>query len=325
MKKKSTPALMRAIAIARFGGAKYLKSKKLPIPVPDPDEVLIRLEWAGVGEWDPFEREGGFAKMFKIKPSFPYILGSEGAGIVVEVGARVKNVKKSDRVYAMGLLNPKGGFYAEYVAVKKEGVSRIPKGMTAKSASVVLGVGVTALRGLDDVLALKRGESVLIFGASGGLGHLAVQLAKNLGARVLAVASGKDGVRLAKKVGADTAIDGHKDDLFEVLNIFAPDGLDAALFAAGGPEAQKAIDGVRKGGRVAIPNGVQGAPKARRGLKCSYFNGDLDSKVIARLEKLMKPRPLTVHVDRVFPLAQVAAAHRALEKHHLGKLALRIK
>jgi NADPH:quinone reductase len=325
MKKSQTPSTMTAVAIDRFGGVETLKIKKLPIPDVGPDEVLIRLNWAGVGEWDPFEREGGFAKMTKTKPRFPYVLGSEGSGVVVTAGVRAKRFKKGDRVYAMGFLNLQGGFYTEYVVVNKDGISRIPKGMTPKSAAVVLGVGVTALRGLEDTLRLKSGESMMIFGASGGIGHIAVQLAKRMGARVLAIASGKDGVTLARRAGADVAIDGRDDDILEAAGDFAPDGLDAALFVAGGPSAKIAIKAVRKGGRVAMPNGVEAPPKAPAGVKLSTYNGDLDDTVISRLERFMKPKPLTIHVHSVFPLTQVAKAHRALGKHHLGKIALRIR
>ena len=124
---------------------------------------------------------------------------------------------------------------------------------------------ITALRGLDDTLGLKPGESLMIFGASGGIGHLAVQLAKRMGARVLAVASGDDGVALARRLGADAVVDGHKDDVAAAAREFAPDGLDAALLTAGGEAAEKALTALREGGRVAYPNGVEPEPQARSG------------------------------------------------------------
>lgn len=325
MTKKSPPTHMRAVAIDRFGGIETLKLQTLPVPALGPGEILLQVEWAGVGEWDPFEREGGFAKMLQIRPQFPLVLGSEGAGVVAAIGPGVRRLKVGDRVYASGFLNPKGGFYAEYAAVKVGVVARIPKGMTTKEAGVMSGVALTALRGLDDTLALKRGEKLLIFGASGALGHLAVQLAKKRGARVLAVASGKDGVALVKKLGADAAVDGRKDDVFAAAREFAPEGLDAALFAAGGGAANDAAKAVRKGGRIALPNGVMPAPKPPAGVKKLVFDGDPDADILARLGRAMKPRPIKVHIDRVFPLTSAASAHRALSRHHLGKLALRIR
>src|SRR5207302_9547522 len=118
-----------------------------------------------------------------------------------------------DRVYALSLMNPKGGFYAEYVAVKAKDASPIPGNLTVEQAGVLPVDALTALCGLDDSLKLKAGESILIFGASGGIGHVAVQLAKRMGARVFAVASGADGASLVRRLGADEVVDGHKDDI----------------------------------------------------------------------------------------------------------------
>jgi NADPH:quinone reductase len=174
--KQATQNRMKAIALNRFGGLETMKLQALPVPEVGPGEVLIQVEWAGVGKWDPFEREGGFAKIFGIEPKFPYVLGSDGAGTVADVGERVKGFAPGDRVYAFSLVNPKGGFYAEYAAVKAEEVSLIPGKLTTRQAGAMPVDAMTALRGLDDTLGLKPGESVMIFGASGGIGHLAVQL-----------------------------------------------------------------------------------------------------------------------------------------------------
>lgn len=315
---------MRAVCIDRFGGPEALSLRTLPVPEIGPGEILIRVEFAGVGEWDVFEREGGYARMLGIEPRFPYILGSEGAGTIAAVGERVSRFKVGDRVYALGFLNPKGGFYAEYAAADAAVVSLIPRGLTVEQAGVMGGVGITALRGLDDTLGLKRGESLLVFGASGAVGHLAVQLARRMGARVLAAASGKDGVALVERLGADAAVDGRKDDVAAAARAFAPDGLDAALLAAGGEAAGKALSAVRTDGRVAYPNGVQPEPQARSGIQLRSYNGEPEPGIIGRLNRLIESGPFEVHIHRTFPLPQAAEAHRALGNHHLGKLALRI-
>ena len=98
---------MQAVALDQFGGPEALKLQTLPVPEVGPDEVLVRVESAGVGVWDPFEREGGYAEMLGIEPQFPYVLGSEGAGVVAAVGESVSRFKKGDRVYAAGFLNPR--------------------------------------------------------------------------------------------------------------------------------------------------------------------------------------------------------------------------
>src|ERR1700691_1209036 len=121
---------MKAVAIDRFGGIELLTTQELPIPAAGPDEVLIHVEAAGVGVWDPFEREGGFAKEFNIKPVFPLVLGSDGAGTVEAVGRQVTRFKKGDRVYGISFLNPKGGFYAQYAVVKETSLALIPGKLT---------------------------------------------------------------------------------------------------------------------------------------------------------------------------------------------------
>jgi NADPH:quinone reductase len=320
---------MKAVALDRFGGLEMMKLQMLPVPEVGPNEVLIHVECAGVGQWDPFEREGGFAKVFGIEPKFPYVLGSDGAGTVADVGDRVKGFTPGDRVYAFGLVNPKGGFYAEYAAVKAEDVSRIPGNLTTQQAGAMPVDAMTALRGLDDTLGLKPAESVMIFGASGGIGHLAAQLATRMGARVFAVASGSDGVALVKSLVADAVVvDGHKDDIAAAARQFAPNGLDAALITAGGPVADDALTAVRAGGRVAYPNGVEPTPEPPFGIDAKSYDGMPDPQAIEKLNRLIESsgppgtEPFKVHVARSYPLDQAAEAHRALDEHYLGKLVL---
>jgi NADPH:quinone reductase len=325
---QATQNTMKAIALDRFGGLETLKLQMLPVPEVGPNEVLIQVEWAGVGKWDPFEREGGFAREFGIEPKFPYVLGSDGAGTIAAVGDRVKELKPGERVYAFAFLNPKGGFYAEYAAIKVDDVSRIPGELTTRQAGAMPVDAMTALRGLDDTLALKPAESVMIFGASGGIGHLAIQLARRMGARVFAIASGADGVALVKSLGAEAVVVGRKDDIAAAARQFAPDGFDAALMTAGGPAADKALTAMRAGGRVAYPNGVEPRPKPPSGVDAKSYDGMPDPQAIEKLNRLIESSgwPGTglfeVHVARSFPLDQAADAHRALDEHYLGKLVL---
>jgi NADPH:quinone reductase-like Zn-dependent oxidoreductase len=319
---KAAHNTMQAVAIDRFGGPETIRVQSVPVPEIGPDEVLIHVESAGVGVWDPFEREGGFAKMLGNTPRFPYVLGTEGAGTIAAVGERVNRFKPGDRVYAATLANPKGGFYAEYAAATAENVAPIPGKLTTEQAGVMLVDAITALQGLDDVLHLKSGDSLMIFGASGGIGHLAIQLAKRMGARVLAVASGDDGVALARRLGADAVVDGHRDDVVDAARRFAPDGLDAALVTAGGEATDRALNAVRDGGRVAYPSGVEPEPKTRSGVNVTRYDGRPDARTVEKLNRLIEAGPFEVHVARTFPLEQVAEAHRALDEHFLGKLAL---
>ena len=146
---------MQAVAIDRFGGPDVLKVVTIPIPALEAGEVRIRLEWAGIGEWDPFEREGGYAEMMGISPRFPYVLGSEGAGVIDAVGGDAEGFRKGDRVYSPAFLNPKGGFYAEYAVVPAALVAHVPPALPTVAAAAIGGVGLTALRGLEDVLHVQ--------------------------------------------------------------------------------------------------------------------------------------------------------------------------
>ena len=193
----SIPAQMKAAAIDRYGGPEVLHTATLPVPRPGPDQVLVRLDSAGIGVWDPYVRSGEV----EFGPSgFPRVIGNDGAGEVVAVGDRARRFHVGDRVYAYSF---EGGFYAEYVALDEDDLAPIPQGLSAEEAGALGADGVTALRGLDDRLHLQAGQTLLVYGASGGIGHLAVQLAKRMGAKVLAVASGRDGVELARTLGAD--------------------------------------------------------------------------------------------------------------------------
>ena len=198
--------IMQAAAIDAFGGIEAIKIKTLPVPTIKPNEVLIKVEIAGVGSWDKTEREGGYDGIFGIPSTFPYILGWDGAGTIAAVGKDVLDLAVGDQVYAASTPLPNGGFYAEYVAVPTEHVAAIPSKLTTEQAGVMAWDALTALSGLD-TLKLKEGETLMIFGASGGIGHIAVQFAKRQRVRVLAVASGSSGVELTQSLGADVSID----------------------------------------------------------------------------------------------------------------------
>jgi NADPH2:quinone reductase len=320
--KNKSDQTMRAVAIDEFGGIEKMKPRQLPVPEVATDEILVRVDTAGVGVWDPFEREGGFAKEFGMKARFPYVLGSDGAGTVEKVGDQVHNFKHGDRVYGVNFMSPKGGFYAEYTVLKGNNAAMIPQALSTREAGVLAVDGVTALTGLDKTLQLKTGESILILGASGGIGHLAVQLAKRMKARVLAVASGQDGVEFVKRLGVDKVVDGRREDILKAAHDFAPKGLDAALLTAGGRAAEQAIAALREGGRVAYPIGVEDVPRARDGVKVMSYTFEPDPRMFSKLNELIDGGPFEVHIARTFKLEDAAEAQQALDTHYLGKLAL---
>jgi len=315
---ESIPQEMKAAVIDRYGGPEELHVATLPVPEPNADEVLIRLASAGVGVWDAEVRAGDFEIGER---RFPKVIGNDGAGEVVAVGSRVTRVRAGDRVYAFSM---DGGFYAQYLAVKQDSLAPLPSGLSVESAGALGADGITALRGLEDTLHLQRGEKLLVFGASGGIGHLAVQLAKRLGAEVFGVASGEDGVALVRRLGAEQAVDGKHGTVVDALRAFAPQGLDAALVLSAGKGREAALERMKKGGRVAYPNGVEPEPKAARGITVRGYDGEASPDAFDRLNALISRGPFHVEA-KFYPLEEAAQAHRDLTKHHLGKLALRMR
>ena len=313
---------MRAVAIDHFGGPKVLKLHTLPVPMPGPSEVLIEVDTAGVGSWDADIR-GGWSPGGRIK--FPYVLGYEGSGTVVSLGSRIHRFKIGDHVYAYSWNNPKGGFYAEYTAVPAEKVAPMPKRLDLFHAGAIPITGLTALQGIDDVLELKRDEHILIHGASGGVGTLAIQFARLRHARVFASVSGEDGVALALSLGAHAAVDGKAEDIAEAARRFAPKGVEAVLALAGGPGFQKCLDATRDGSRVAYPNGVEPVPRKRKGTEMLSYDAVAGIREFERLNRAVMDANLEVPIAATYTLASAAKAHKRIEEGHvLGKIVLRI-
>ncbi|MEH0971997.1 NADP-dependent oxidoreductase [Micromonospora sp. CPCC 205546] len=314
---------MNAVVLDRFGGVDELSSRRTPLPQVGDDDVLVRVEYAGVGSWDAGEREGNYDGVFGVASTFPYILGWDAAGTVAAVGRNVTRFDVGERVYAATMPVPRGGSYAEYAVVEAEFVARVPDRLPTGQAGAMAWDALTALSGLD-LLGLRPDQTLMVFGASGGIGHMAVQLARHSGIRVLAVASGDDGVALARRLGADDAVDGRRDDVLAAAFEFAPGGLDAALVTVGGEIAERSLRAIKKSGRIAWPNGVLPTPVTSPGATVSEYDGDRSPTATDRLNAIIEASSFEVHVARTFPLARAGDAHRALNDHYVGKLALKV-
>ncbi|HEV7610000.1 MAG TPA: NADP-dependent oxidoreductase [Steroidobacteraceae bacterium] len=318
------PSTMKAAAINRFGPPSAIAVHERPVPKPGADELLIRIDVAGVGSWDPAIRDGSWPPK---RARFPLVLGTDGTGVVVGKGAKVKRFRVGDRVYAYEFGNPKGGFYAEYVAVKAKHAARVPRQLRPLEAGAAVPVALTALQGVVNELDLRRGQVVLIFGASGAVGSLAVQFAKQRGARVLATASGKRATALVRRLGADAVVDARRDESIKRLWKLAPHGIDAALAFAGGERLERCLDVMRPGGRVAFPNGIEpGAPRRRRSVRCSSYDLDVTPRWFEKLHRSITKTPIHVPIAAVFPLSRAADAHRRLARGAIrGSMVLRVR
>ncbi|MEH2044146.1 quinone oxidoreductase family protein [Nostoc sp.] len=317
---QNTPQQMKAMAVDEFGGPDKLTLHTLPVPMVDAGEVLIRVEVAGVGVWDAMEREG---ELVYNEVHFPRVLGGECAGTIAAIGDGVERFAVGDRVYAQNFMNDKGGSYAEYVVVSEKTVAPMPNGLDMLMAGGLPIAGVTALSNLE---ALETGNEtkLMLWGASGGVGHVALQLAKRMGANVFAIASGVDGVALVKQLGADEAVDGHSKDVIQRARTFAPDGFDAALVLLGGDTVQSTLSLVRQGGIIAFPNGVMPEPKAPDGVELKKANGFANRMLLDQLNRLIDMGEFQVHIAQTFGLEEAAQAQSAMKQHYLGKIVLRV-
>lgn len=316
------PESMRAAAIDRFGPPSALTLHELPLPKPGPHEVLIAIETAGIGSWDASIRDGSWRKPGRAH--FPLVPGVDGSGVIVAKGARVRRLRLGDRVYAYEFGNRHGGFYAEFAAAEAQHVFRVPKGLQLDEAGAVATTGLTALQGID-ALNLRPRQTVLVFGASGAVGSIALQLAIQRGADVIATASGAPAVRLVRRLGARRIIDARQETSIERLRKFAPDGLDSVLAFAGGDALERCLDFVRPGGRVAYPNGVEPAPEARRTFRLRSFDAIASPREFARLNRHISNGKIRVPIAASYPLARAAQAHRRLDRGQiLGRMVLTI-
>lgn len=312
---------MKAAAIDHFGPPSVLKLHILPIRQPGPGEVQIALHAAGVGVWDTSVRDGSWRPYGR--PNFPLIPGTDGAGIVSAVGARVRRFAEGDRVYGVSYA---GGFYAQFVVLEAENVARVPRRLDLLSAGAAPVPALTALQGIDDHLRVRRGQTVLIFGATGSVGTLAIQFAKRLRARVLATASGAKAARLARELGADDVFDPRQQNAPEQLEKISGGSIDCVLALAGSSVLANCLELVRPGGRVAYPNGVEPEPRRRSTIQLVPYDAEAGRRQFDELERAVNEARLRVPIAAVYPLAQAARAHQRIQRGHVpGRIVLQIR
>ncbi len=284
-----TKTTMKAIAIDAYGGLDTLRFRDLPIPEPKAGEVRIRVRAAGVGIWDALQRSGEFPPDH---PHFPMVIGAECAGTIDALGSGVDTLRTGDDVYTY--FSGDQGAYAQYVCVKADDVARKPANLSFIEAAAIPVDGITAHQALVDELHVDAKTTVLIAGASGGVGTLAVQIAaKALGARVMATA-GAANLDYVRKLGAAEAIDYTTGNIAATVKRFIPAGVDAALDCVGKDDnAKTTIEAVRDGGRLAelVGEDVPG----QRGITVAHIQSKPSAKRLDMLRALFENG--TLHVE----------------------------
>ncbi len=308
------------------GPASALQPGRLPIPKPKDGEILIRVRAAGVNRPDIIQRMG----MYPPPPGAPETLGLEVAG---EVALGAGRWKTGDRVCA--LLG--GGGYAEYAVCDARHALPIPAGLSFEAAAGLPETVFTVYANVFEHGALKAGETLLLHGATSGIGVTAIQMAKAAGARVIATGRGADKARSALALGADIAVDTTAEDFAEVAK--AAGGVDVVLDMVGGDYTSRNLDALKTGGRIvfiaALAGGDLSVPIFRIMMKRAVITGstlrprDADEKarLAGEVERVVWPwiaagkiKPM---IDRTFPLDNAAEAHAHLEAGaHVGKVIL---
>ncbi len=311
---------MRAIAEERFGGPIALMD--LPAPEIGMGEVLIRVRAAGVNPFDWKVADGALEG--EREHRFPLILGFDAAGVVERVGAGVTRFAEGDEVYGY-LFKPVigGGAYAEYVSAPADIIARKPESVTFAEAAALPTPGLTAMDLLDAV-NLGEGETVLIVGATGGVGSYAVQLAARRGARVIATARSANEA-FVRDLGAVDTIDHTTEDLVESVLVMHPDGIEAVVDVVSDTEALGRIARlVKRGGSVATSVYAADAESlARRGIEAKNVGAGPDALRLAELARLVDAGELSVKPERAFPLEEAPEALEASRTGHVrGKLVL---
>lgn len=312
---------MKAIQIHTFGGPEVLCYEEIARPSPQPGEVLVRIHAAGVNPVDWGSRSYPLPTTTgSPQARFPYILGWDLAGSVVATGADVTCFARGDAVYGMPRFPGAGRAYSEYAAVPAADLAHKPAQLTWEQAAALPMAALAAWQALFEVAAVQQGETVFIPGGAGGVGHLAIQLAKWKGARVIAATSTRN-LAFVRELGADIVLDYTREKLEGTRQ------LDVALDTMSDDLLRQAFGCLRPGGRVASlirAHGELGTQlAAQAGARYTFHLVHPAGDQLAALAALCDSGQLRVVVEAAFPLHQVAQAHRLSQEGHVrGKLVL---
>ncbi len=343
---------MKAVRFHSFGGVDVLRYEEAPTSAIGPNDVLLQLKAAALNHLDIWVRSGERERNIPL----PHIPGTDGAGIIAEVGSEVKHVNAGDRV----LISPgiscghceqcfggrdnlcrnyrvlgvvEDGTYAEFVKLPAVNVLPIPKNLDFPEAAAIPAVSLTAWHMLVTLAKLQPGETVLVHGAGSGVGSIAIQVAKLIGAHVITTAGTDEKLHKAKDIGADELINyQEKDFVEEVKRLTGKRGVDVVFEHVGGEVLEKSITTLTKGGRL-VTCGATTRYQCNIDIRYVYsrhqtiYGSWMGTKQeLIEVLKFFQSGELKPIVDKVFPLAQAADAQRRMEERkNFGKIILEIK
>lgn len=310
---------MQAVFIADYGGPEVLQHLEAALPKVQDDEILVQICCAGVSPFDCHVREG----WYRNSPNYvlPIILGWELSGIVAAIGKQVTRFKIGDAVFAHPSVYHNGGAYAEYAAVKEKEAAYKPDIISHTQAAAASMNALTAWQALFDIAQLSAGQRVLIHAAAGGVGHLAVQLAKWKGAEVIGTASAKNRQFLVD-LGVDQIIDYQSEHFEDQVK-----DVDAVLDTLGGEVLMKSFNVMKKNGIVVSIVDFDNIKKADQfGVRGETCIVSPNANQLATIAELLVAGKLKAQIENIFPLVEVQKAHRLLETGHVrGKIILSIQ
>jgi NADPH:quinone reductase-like Zn-dependent oxidoreductase len=300
---------MKAVVLHEYGPPKNLKYEDFADPQPGPGEVLIRVQAAGVNPVDWKMRSGAAKERFPVQ--FPGILGRDAAGIVREVGPGVEGFAAGDHVFALTWHT-----YAELAVAPASELAKIPEGLELTTAAAIPLVSVTGDQLIRDGAKAEKGQTILLTGALGSVGRIALHAAREIGANVIAGVR-KDQVAEALKLGAVAAIDLADKDAIASLGL-----VDAIADTIGGATAVNLIGKVKPGGHYGSVVGPPSNAVLHPTVQIHAFMAHPDAKTYVHYGEAIRDKKLILPIDRMMPLAEAAQAHALGEKGGVGKLIL---
>lgn len=311
---------MKAAQIKEYGHADKVQVVEVDKPTVQNGTVLVEVHAASLNPFDTMVREG-FVK--DIVPALPVTLGGDIAGIVSEVGADVVGLKPGDKVFGTAAaVAGNSGAIAEFALTKPAQLAGAPANADFTEAASLPLVGVSALQAITEHLNLQSGQKLFIHGASGGIGTIAVQLAKHLGAYVAASVHGNEALQMVTALGADEVIDTDSQDFSELLRDY-----DAVFEAAGGEDFDKTLSVLKNGGTAVSMIAQANEEKAQQlGIKAITQSTHVTAERLEALKELVESGAIKPQVARTFRLEEVQAAFEARENGKVhGKVVVRIR